>query len=483
MAKKGNLFYLIKSLNKAEKRYFNIFCFNNNVSKNYLKLFETISRQSEYDEVEIRKKYKGQSFLKQLHVAKNYLSQLILKSLRNYHSKISKQAEIIDLLRNIEILFSKELFDQCQYEIQKAENLAESFEDYTALINIQKWKRRLSFTIGKNNPEQIQKILNREKEAIKALDRINQYWILTNKIFDYSNDSENKFSKHPLMVTQQTEESMTTKILHHHILYSYLVINGKAEEGFDHLSELIEYLEQFPKRLSNDPSPYVTALNNKIGYLIRAKKFDKVGPLLEKVRGIPTKYKLQSESKFSVKLKLRTYNIELEMHRDTRNFSKGVQLIKEIEVFLQTHKKSIPQEYYLLLWYQFANIYFMKKEYHASMKYVNEITGTRFGDSVNDLERYARLLNLMIHLNLDNIIVLKYAVEGCRRFLRKVKKVHEFEKVLLRFFSKICNAPKREYKSLFSQLHQDLFEKQEKLVDENILDFLDFKTWIEDHLK
>ena len=55
------------------------------------------------------------------------------------------------------------------------------------------------------------------------------------------------------------------------------------------------------------------------------------------------------------------------------------------------------------------------------MKYVNEITNTRFGESIHDLERYARLLNLMIHLELDNIIVLKYAVEGCRRFLTKSK--------------------------------------------------------------
>ena len=68
-------------------------------------------------------------------------------------------------------------------------------------------------------------------------------------------------------------------------------------------------------------------------------------------------------------------------------------------------------------------------------------------------------------------------------FYEKVKKVHEFERVLLRFFSKICTAPKREYKSLFSQLQQDLFERQEKLVDENILDFLDFKAWIEERLR
>ncbi len=481
MTKKENLFYLIKSLTKAEKRYFNIFCFDNNISKNYLKLFDIISKQSKYNETVIRKKLHGQALLNQLHVAKNYLNQLILKSLRNYHSKISKEAEIKDSIRNIEILFYKELFDQCHYEIQKAEKLAHTFEDFAALVTIQKWKRQLLFATGKNNRNQIEKILTKEKEAIDALNRINQYWELTNDIFDYYNDKERRLSKHPLMRTQKMNESMATKILHHHILYSYLVINGKAEEGFLHLIDLVDYLEQFPHRISNNPAPYVTALNNKISFLIRSKKFETVGPLLEKVRAIPQRYKLRRGSKFSVKLELRTYNIELEMYRDTKNFSKGIELIKEIEVFLQTHKKSIPQEYYLLLWYQFANIYFMKKDFAASMKYVNEIVSSRFSPSTHDLERYARLLNLMIHLELDNIIVLKYAVEGCRRFLRKVKKVHEFEKVMLRFFSKICNAPKREHKNLFVQLYKNLF-KEPKLVDDNVLDYLDFQTWIKEKL-
>ncbi len=483
MAKKDNLFYLIKSLTKSEKRHFNIFCFNNKISKNYFKLFETISKQNEYDESAIRKKFRGQAFLNQLHVAKNYLNQLILKSLRNYHSKISKDAEIKDLLRNIEILFSKELFDQCHYEIQKTEKLAKTYEDFASLVTIQKWKKRLLLTTGKKDREKIQLILNQEKAAIDSLDRINQYWMLTNQIFDYANDLENRFSQLKLIKTENKIDSMAAKVMHHHVLYTYNVINGKSEEGFHYLSGLVDYLEQFPQRISNDPSSYVTALNNKISFLIRQKEFEKIGPLLQKVRTIPQKYRLQTKSNFSVKLKLRTYNIELEIYRDTRNFKKGEQLIKEIESFLQLHKNSVSNEYRLLLWYQFANIYFMKKDYHHSLKYANQIIGSRFGDSINDLERYARLLNLMIHLDLDNIIVLKYAVESCRRFLRKVKTVHDFEKVLLRFFSKICNAPKREYLILFSQLNHDLFEGPEQLVDENILDFLDFKAWIEEKAK
>jgi hypothetical protein len=58
----------------------------------------------------------------------------------------------------------------------------------------------------------------------------------------------------------------------------------------------------------------------------------------------------------------------------------------------------------------------------------------------------------------------------------------ELEKVLLRFFSKICNAPKGEFPGLFLQLREDLFEGPEVLVDENVLDYLDFKTWIAERL-
>ena len=53
-----------------------------------------------------------------------HLYRLILKSLRSYHTSISKDAELKDLLRNVEILYYKELYNQCHYGLKKAENLA-----------------------------------------------------------------------------------------------------------------------------------------------------------------------------------------------------------------------------------------------------------------------------------------------------------------------------------------------------------------------
>src|SRR5688572_25646962 len=100
MVKKGNLFLLIKSLSKSEKRYFKLFADNGKSDSNYLQLFEAIDKQEEFDEDAIRKKFKGKAFTAQLHVAKIYLSELILKSLRNFHANDSVNGQVLDLIRD-----------------------------------------------------------------------------------------------------------------------------------------------------------------------------------------------------------------------------------------------------------------------------------------------------------------------------------------------------------------------------------------------
>ena len=67
MTKKGNLFFLIQSLSKSEKRYFKIFCFGQKVDKNYLKLFDAIDAQEVYDEAAIRRQFAKATFIQQLH--------------------------------------------------------------------------------------------------------------------------------------------------------------------------------------------------------------------------------------------------------------------------------------------------------------------------------------------------------------------------------------------------------------------------------
>ncbi len=480
MSKKGNLFFLIKSLTKSEKRYFKIFCFSQKVGKNYLKLFEAYDKMEVLDEALIKEKFKNEKFVVQLHVTKNYLSNLILAALRNYHSKFSKAAELKDCLRNVEILFSKELYDQCYYELQKAERIALEYERPTSQLEVLNWRRRLILAKKGFQKEDLLELVQSENVAIQQLEQLNKNWSLLAKVFDFINDVEGSILKKELKENSKQYETLQSKTLFHHFLYTYYTINSKPEKAKINLLELIELLEAHPNRIVEDPGSYMTALNNLVGFYLFQKDYEAAYPILQKVKDIPEKYNLRQESKFTLKLQLRTHNVELEIYRDTQQWQKGIELIEARTEFLEKNRKIIPEVYLLQLWYQFSYIYFMAKDYNNALKWVNEILNFKFGKERKDLQSYARILNLMIHLELGNSFVLKYAVESTRRWLRKQKTIEPFEKVLLKFFSKISNTAKGDFRSMFRKLSSDLFYGEEPLITENVLDYLDFRGWVEE---
>ena len=83
MKRNDSLFRLIRSLSKSEKRFFKIYSERHVIGdqNNYVALFDTIDRQKSYNEEAIIKKFADRKFARRLPVAKNYLYELILKSM------------------------------------------------------------------------------------------------------------------------------------------------------------------------------------------------------------------------------------------------------------------------------------------------------------------------------------------------------------------------------------------------------------------
>ena len=124
----------------------------------------------------------------------------------------------------------------------------------------------------------------------------------------------------------------------------------------------------------------------------------------------------------------------------------------------------------------------MKKRYTNALKWTNEIVNTSFGALREDIQSYTRFLNLMIHFELKNNFVLKYSVESCRRFLKKKRKLYDFERVLLNFFSKVSISLPEKYETLFIKLKEELFRNTEESLRESALDYLDFESWINEKI-
>jgi len=472
MAKKGNLFLLIKSLSKSEKRYFKLYMANGKSDANYLQLFEAIDKQVQFDEEAVRNKFKGKAFTSQLHVAKIYLSELILKSLRNYHANDSVNGQILDLIRDAEILYAKELYSASLLKVEKAEKLALRFEKIALLLEVLQWKRKLLISQSHAGGEMINSILEREKETLGKLLNLQAYWHKTHNLFE---EVQRKTFVKDLNIKMAS--SVQAMGLHRHLLYSFYFMNGQLQKAENEITRLIEYLERDPLRIEDDPGSYVTAISNKIGLLLAQKRWSEIEVLIKEMRNVPAKYKLTSQSKFTVRLWLRIFNLELEVYRDTRQLAKGIVLIREVEAFLNTHKNNIPDNYSIMLYYQIACIYFLKENYSKSLQWVNEIVNTNFGETRTELQCYARILNLMVHFELNNIIVLRYAVDSCRRFFKKKKRINPFEQQILLLFSRLSLVTSKEYKEIFKRSFNDIYGKKMD-GSEKIQDYIDLESWI-----
>ncbi len=170
--------------------------------------------------------------------------------------------------------------------------------------------------------------------------------------------------------------------------------------------------------------------------------------------------------------------MELEVYRDTRNTVLGRTLIQEVQHFIDQHSSSVPEDYKLLLWYQFAHIQLMHGEYDQALHWTNSIINRRFTNGRKDMQCFARWLNLVVHLELGKYMVLRYSVDQTRRFLKKGRSLAPYEKVLLQFFSRISRRPKAEWPQIRAATYEQLFTTDPPLAGNNVLDYFDFKAWL-----
>jgi hypothetical protein len=150
MKPSNELFVLIKSLTKSEKRFFKLSSSMQNGEKNYIKIFDYIDSQETYDEYLMKDHFKGETFVKHLPSEKNHLYKLILKSLRAFYSEQTVSSQLKEELKNIEILYNKALYKECAKFLKRAKRLAWEYEKFYYLIELIAWEKHCFIRKGCN---------------------------------------------------------------------------------------------------------------------------------------------------------------------------------------------------------------------------------------------------------------------------------------------------------------------------------------------
>lgn len=459
MKKNEELFYLIKSLSKSEKRYFKLST-QGNESAEYIHLFDAIEAQKTYNETEIKTLFKDKTFVTQLTTIKNYLKQRILQSLRNYHSRISKNAELMDIIRNVEILYHKGQYPICKSELNRAEKKAKNFQQDILLFHIEDWKRKVYQALHPQDFTTIKAIIEKQKNT---LDSTNEYINLL-----LANVDPAQFSlSHKKSVSLQNK---TLKTLHK---YRKQLLAKHTDKARQTIENLIKEWEQNPELLKEYFAMYFSVNNNLLGFLVFKKQYKEAF-----VRILLLKQKAQTVTTISaaiIKETLRLYNIELEIHRNIKDLHTTHEVINEIQNFINTHKTLVPNNYRVSFCFQFANIYFLKEDYKKALQWINDILNHQTKKDRKDLITYTYWLNLLVHYELGNGFTLHYLIDSMKKQLKKQKNIVFYEKIILKFLSKTVEYTAIEKRKAFIDLNEQL---KEHPIPDHVLGYVDFTEWI-----
>ena len=129
MRKQDYLIHLIQSLSPNESRYFKLFSSIQPGDKEYVRLFEALENRKEYDAVALCKELDMNPT--QLGEKKHYLSQVLLKSIRQFKDGDSLESFLLSSILDASELSSRGLYDYALDVLDKALTRARNEEEVT----------------------------------------------------------------------------------------------------------------------------------------------------------------------------------------------------------------------------------------------------------------------------------------------------------------------------------------------------------------
>jgi len=491
------LFQLIKSLSKSEKRYFKLTSSLQSGEKNYMKLFDAIEAQEEYDEAAIKKKFSGETFIKHLPSEKNHLYSLILKSLRGFYADKSAAAILQEQLRNIELLFNKALYKECAKLIRKAKKMAYDYEKYYFLLDLIDWEKTMveeEYLRG-NFDKDLTKLVNEESECIEKLRNLAEYQMLYSKI-NYvfrkggyaRNEDEQKIvsdiSNYHLIKGKNTALSTKAATACYYIKGLCASTERNLDESYVNFKKVVKIMEDNPLIMKELSKRYVKALNNVMFAYMDYRRWDECFAMIEKMKGLSKKTGFES---IDVQLKLFTFphNGELLAYISKGEFTVAKnKVIPSIVSGLEKYEDKINSEEKMLFYYNISRAYIGAGDYKDALKYINIVLNDSESGLREDVYAFARLVNLIIHYELGNYDLLDYTLKSTRRFVTKSQRNYQFETVFLKDFRKLLKVKNTlNNKALFVDFKASLQKVLEDPYEQAANEYFDFISWLDSKIE
>lgn len=496
MKPSNELFKLIQSLTKSEKRFFKLSSSLQSGEKNYLKIFDYIEKQEYYDEEDLKKYFKNERFVQHLPSEKNHLYKLILKSLRSFYSEQSVSSVLKQELKNVEILHKKALYKECEKFVKKAKRIAIDHEKFYYWFELISWEKKLleeAYESGEFDTD-LDKLIAEEEDVIAKLRNLAEYQILYSKI-NYvfrsggftRNEQEKKvvddIANYHLIKGKNTAISTRATTMCYYIKGLCSATNRDYTESFTFFNKVRVILERHPSIKEDLSKRYVLTLSHLLRCYIDSGDYINAAELTQEIRNLEGKKGFESMD-LIVRIFAVSSSFELIINNMTGNFSKSIQFLPSLQEKLNLFEDKLNKEQRITFSYLISYSYFGVGEFKKALQHLNEVLNDNEQILRQDLYSFARLLNLLVHYELENFEFLTYIIKSTNRFLNKTERDYEIENYLIKQLKRLVKAPSRvDQVEIFEQMRMDINKMLKNPQERVILEYFDLLAWVESKIE
>lgn len=490
------LFDLIQSLTKSEKRFFKLSSSLQQGEKNYIRLFDAIEEQEEYDEDKIKNRFKNETFIQHFPSEKNHLYKQILKALRSFHSENSISNILRIELKNVEILYKKALYKECAKFVSRAKKLALEHEKFYYLFELINWEKQLleeEYETGGFDKD-LDDLISQETECIQRLRNLAEYHMIYSRV-NYvirkggfaRNDNErkivNELENYHLIKGKNTALSSRAATICYFIKGVCNAFNRNYDEALINFKKVKDIIDNKDHLKPDLAQRYVRTLSLILTCYIELQDYQRANEIIAEINSLNNEDGF-TDTNTQLRIQTTVFISTLQICNKTGATAKGLKLVPDIIKLLEKNAAKINKEQVIEFYVNISGVYFMNLDYKEALYWLNKVLNDNEKLLRRDLFNFARIFNLIIHYELGNYDLLEYVIKSTARQLTKDDNDYSAETIVIRHLRKLIkfNNEKSRHEA-YEEMQRDLVKLFNNNNEKVLLDYFDINAWVESKLK
>jgi hypothetical protein len=480
---------LVKSLSKTEKRYFKLYSKFQHGDKNYLKLFDVIDKQMNYDEKKINQKFITKNKVTNLPAIKKYLFDQIIASIKSYGAYKDLDSDHTDLIESYKVLQYKGLHGQSGRLLKKIKSITLQDEAFIRhfYVLLLEYLREM-FNTDDSNVNIVKQILEEKQHVFNIIENYTlvgdpfsyQRLYLRKKLYCRTKQEKDELTKlmMPVLKTKETDMMSRTALgLRNMGLCDYYMAIGKPRKAFEISKTYLEVRKNAGGADKID-SGILTEHLQHLWLCVRSGIYEGFEENISKFKALIDP--IRNQQKFTLGYE-RWYNYSFIYYNRCGQFTKAIEFVDSEKKTMTRISNDFSIKAKIMLWYFTAYNHYAMKDYKAALKMIQKVMNTT-NEEMEEFS-FAKLLMMFIHYDLKNYELLEYQVRSYYRLMQKTQRLYRCEKNMLDFFKTVSEIDSKKIRQhQLEELKKSVTIILKSYYERGFSYYFDLQSWIESKL-